>query len=153
MGSENQFSRGRGEDSLYRSDDAALVTKSSSAALMIEGKTLTGGNQASVPTQYRISKTLCSRLTACNGDGDNKGRRSGTRRSLGGVKETGVVGGDDEPDDEHAPDVEDEDTPEGPLDSERDVLARILALSDGDTNCRGGSNVSKCAEVIKFVSH
>jgi len=76
------------------------------------------------------------------GGGNNEGG-SGSSGPLGVCDEEGGVGsGDDETDDENTADIEDQDTPEGPPDRDRDVLPGILGLADGDTD-EFGSHVGE----------
>ena len=51
-----------------------------------------------------------------------------------GNEESGVGSRDYETNDENTADIEDQDTPEGPLDGNRDVPPGILSLADGDTD-------------------
>lgn len=69
-------------------------------------------------------------LDPCAPDRDDEGRAE--RGAV--VREVGVVGGYEEPDDERSRDVEEEDTDVHALDGLRDVTARVLRLtsSDGD---------------------
>ena len=53
-----------------------------------------------------------------------------------------VCAGDDQSNDEHSTNVEDDNTPEGPPNRLRDVLRRVLRLTDGDTD-------QLCADVRK----
>ena len=48
-----------------------------------------------------------------------------------------VCAGDDQSNNEHSTNVEDDDTPEGPPNRLRDVLRRVLRLTDGHTNKLG----------------
>lgn len=73
---------------------------------------------------------------ACVGDGQDEGRGAGIAAS---VEETRVVVGDDEADHEDGQDIEEKDTPEDALDGLGDVLARVLDLTDSNTNDFGTS--------------
>ena len=74
--------------------------------------------------------------------GDNEGGGSSSGLFGVGNEEGGVCSRDDETDDENTADIKDQDTPEGPFYSDRDVPPGILSLADGDTN-EFGSHVGK----------
>jgi hypothetical protein len=77
--------------------------------------------------------------------GNDEGGGSGSS-PLGVCDEEGGVGSrDDETNDENTADIEDQDTPEGSPDGDRDVLPGILSLADGDTD-ELGSHV--CEESV-----
>jgi len=70
-----------------------------------------------------------------NQSGGNNEGRGGSSGLLGVCdEERGVGSRDDETNDEDTADVEDQDTPEGSPDGDRDVPPGILSLADGDTN-------------------
>ena len=66
--------------------------------------------------------------------GNNEG--GGSSSGLLGVRneEGGVGSRDDETNDENTTNVEDQDTPEGPPNSDGDVPPGVLSFTDGDTN-------------------
>ena len=66
--------------------------------------------------------------------GNNEGGSSGSGLLAVRDEEGGVGPRDDETDDENTADVEDQDTPEGSPDSDRDVLPGVLGLANGDTD-------------------
>ena len=74
--------------------------------------------------------------------GNDEGGGSGSGLLAVGDKKSGIRSRDDETNDENTADIEDQDTPKGPPDGDRDVLPGILGLTNCDTD-EFGSHVSK----------
>lgn len=76
------------------------------------------------------------------GGGDNEGGRSSPGLLSVGYEKRGVCSRDYETDDENTADIEDQDSPEGPLDRDWDVLSGILGLANGNAD-EFGSHVGE----------
>ena len=66
--------------------------------------------------------------------GDDEGRGGSSSLLAVGDEEGGIGSRDNETNDENTTDIEDQDTPKGSPDCDRDVPSGVLSFTDGDTN-------------------